>query len=120
MADIRQQPNNDNLDPKLETPAAPARLNAGATLEFHRGLIQLVQLALSISTSSDFIVTAVNNSLTAARLLLACARERSRERRTSCSAEGDVSGLARRRVRTFSDPPINSESVSVIKRSHQI
>ena len=44
-------------------------------------LIQLVQLALSIATSSVFIVTvdftatAVNNSLTAARLLVACAGE---------------------------------------------
>ena len=79
MADIQQQPTYDNLGRDARDPGVqPVPLSRST----RPALIQLVQLALSIATSSvfivtvDFIVTAVNNSLTAARLLLACARER--------------------------------------------
>ena len=78
MADIRQQPTDDKLGLTRDPGVQPVPLSRST----RPALIQLVQLALSIATSSvfivtvDFIVTAVNNSLTAARLLLACARER--------------------------------------------
>ena len=78
MADIRQQPTYDNLGLTRDPGVQPVPLSRST----RPALIQLVQLALSIATSSvfivtvDFIVTAVNNSLTAARLLLAGARER--------------------------------------------
>ena len=80
MADIQQQPSCDNLGRDARDPGVQPVPISRST---RPALIQLIQLvALSIATSSvfivtvDFIVTAVNNSLTAARLLLACARER--------------------------------------------
>ena len=78
MADIRLQPTYDNLGLTRDPGVQPVPLSRST----RPALIQIVQLALSIATSSvftvtvDFIVTAVNNSLTAARLLLAGARER--------------------------------------------
>ena len=78
MADIQQQPTYDNLGRDARDPGVqPVPLSRST----RPALIQLVQLALSIATSSVFIVTvdftatAVNNSLTAARLLVACAGE---------------------------------------------
>ena len=97
MADIQQQPTYDNLGRDARDPGVqPVPLSRST----RPALIQLVQLALSIATSSvfivtvDFIVTAVNNSLTAARLLLACARER-------CTATCALSVACVARAKTF-------------------
>ena len=80
MADIQQQPTYDNLGRDARDPGVqPVPLSRST----RPALIQLVQLALSIATSSVFIVTIVrqlyrhsrDNFLTAARLLFACAGE---------------------------------------------
>ena len=74
MADIRQQPTYDNLGLTRDPGVQPVPLSRSTRPA-------LIQLALSIATSSVFIVTvdftatAVNNSLTAAHLLVACAGE---------------------------------------------
>ena len=95
MADIQQQPSCDNLGRDARDPGVQPVPISRST---RPALIQLV--ALSIATSSvlivtvDFIVTAVNNSLTAARLLLACARER-------CTATCALSVACVARAKTF-------------------
>ena len=98
MADIQQQPSCDNLGRDARDPGVQPVPISRST---RPALIQLIQLvALSIATSSvfivtvDFIVTAVNNSLTAARLLLACARER-------CTATCALSVACVARAKTF-------------------
>ena len=81
MADIRQQPTYDNLGLTRDPGVQPVPLSR-STLHTAGPHPARPARPLSIATSSvfivtvDFIVTAVNNSLTAARLLLACARER--------------------------------------------